>query len=158
MDNLIFTLLTALVATINANAGVIAKGATAAVGRIRPLEDTELPFIAVFYVGDETTGEFGPQNTVFQDWNVSVAVELYLSADAGTTPEDFVKEYLNLRADVFNALATAAPTQGLPFVSFSAPIGADEPVTDDAGNKKTVSYRTNWLFRVRTSVTDMTTF
>lgn len=157
MDNLIYTLLAALVVTINANAGVIAKGATAALGRIRPLQDNELPFIAVFYVGDESIGEFGPQNTNFIDWNVNVAIELYLAEDAATDAGDFQQDFLNLRADVHEALTTVAPTQGLSFVSITAPLGADEPVIDDAGNKKTVSYRTTWQFRIRTSLTDMTT-
>lgn len=157
MDNLFYTLLNALVATIAANAGIIAKGAGVELGRIRPYDESELPAVAVFYIGDEAVGEFGPQNTNFIDWNVSVAIELYVDADANTSPDGFQQELLNLRADVHEALMSVAPTQGLSFVSFTAPMGGDEPALDDVGRVKTAGYRTQWLFRVRTSIADMTT-
>lgn len=157
MDNLIYTLLVAITATIGANAGVIAAGATAGLGRIRPVDESELPFIGVFYVGDEPIGELGPQNLNFIDWNVNVAVEIAFDADATVSPGGFQQLLLNLRADVHEALMTIAPTQGLTFVSITAPLGADEPVTDDVGKRKTVSYRSNWLFRIRTTLEDMTT-
>ena len=157
MDNLIYTLLAALAATINLNANIIAAGATAAVGRIRPVSEIDLPFIGVFYVGDETIGEFGPQNTNFLDWNVNVGIDIALDADATVDGDEFQRLSLNMRADIHEALMTVAPTQGLSFVSFTAPLGADEPVTDDEGKRKTVSYRSNWMFRVRTLINDMTT-
>lgn len=157
MDNLIFTLLVAITATLNANAGIIAAGATAGLGRIRPVDESELPFIGVFYVGDEPTGEFGPTNLNFIDWSVNVAIEIAIDADSTVLPGGFQQLSLNLRADVHEALMTIAPTQGLVFVSFTAPLGADEPVTDDVGKRKTVSYRSNWMFRIRTTLEDMTT-
>lgn len=156
MDNLIYTLLVAITATINANAGIIAKSATAGLGRIRPVDESELPFIGVFYVGDEAIGEFGPQNLNFMDWNVNVAIEAMIDADATVSPGGFQQLALNLRADIHEALMTVAPTQGLSFVSFTAPVGADEPITDDVGKRKTVSYRSTWVFRVRTLLADMT--
>jgi hypothetical protein len=157
VDNLIYTLLAALATTIGANANIIAAGATAGVGRIRPVDETDLPFIGVFYLGDESIGEFGPQNTSFMDWNVNVGIDIALDADATVDGDEFQRLSLNMRADVHEALMTVAPTQGLTFVSFTAPLGANEPVTDDVGKRKTVSYRSNWLFRVRTDLTDMTT-
>ncbi len=157
MDNLIYTLLAALVVTINANAGVIAKGATAGLGRINPLADSELPFIGLFYVGDTPLGELGPQNFNFIDWNVAVGIEIAFDADATTEPDDFQKDALNLRADVHNALMVVAPTQGLDFVINTIPSGADEPVVDNVGKRKTISYRSNWVFHIRTTIEDMTT-
>ena len=157
MDNLIYTLLAALVVTINANAGVIAKSATASLGRIRPLTESELPHIGVFYTGDIPLGDLGASNLTFIDWDVNVAIEIALDADATTTAEDFQKEMLNLRADVHEALQTVAPTQGLSFVINTIVRGADEPLTDDVGKRKTLSYRSNWQFHIRTTKDDMTT-
>lgn len=157
MDSLFYVLLNALVATINANAGIIAAGATAQLGRIRPLDETELPFIAVFYTGDAVQGEFGPTNVNFQDWDVQVAAEISLDADATVDTDEFQRLLLNLRADVHNAIMTAAPTQGLSFVEKSFPLGGEEPVLDDSGKRKTVSHRSVWQFQVRTLIDDMTT-
>ena len=157
MDNLIYTLLASLAATIGANANILAAGATAVVGRIRPADEGDLPLIGVFYTGDESIGEFGPQNLNFIDWNVNVGIDIALDADATVDSDEFQRLSLNMRADVHEALMTVAPTQGLSFVSFTAPFGADEPVTDDVGKRKTVSYRSNWMFRIRTTINDMTT-
>jgi hypothetical protein len=157
MDNLFFTLLEALVATIKLNANIVTKGALVELGRIRPYDESELPAVGVFYVGDTTLGEFGPQNPNFMDWDLLVAIEIAVDADANTTPAGFQQDLLNLRADVHAALMEVAPTQGLSFVSITAPRGGDEPTIDDAGRVKTASYRTNWLFRVRTEIDDMTT-
>jgi len=157
MDNLFYTLLSALVVTIAANANITAKGALVELGRIRPYDATELPAVAIFYVGDGPTGEFGPKNTNFIDWDLQVAIEISVDADANTGPDAFQRDLLNLRADVHQALMLVAPTQGQPFVSFTAPLGGDEPALDDSGRVKTASYRTTWMFRIRTAISDMTT-
>ncbi len=157
MDNLIYTLLAALVVTLNAHAGLTAKGATAGLGRVRPLAESELPFVGVFYVGDEPLGDFGQTNLNFIDSNVSVAIEVALDADATTTAQDFQKDALNFRADVHNALMVVAPSQGLTFVANTIPNGADEPIVSQDGKRKTISYRSNWVFHIRTSIDDMTT-
>lgn len=157
MDNLFYTLLNALQVILAANANIVTKGALVEVGRIRPYSENELPAIGIFYIGDSPVGEFGPQNTVFMDWNLQVAIEISVDADANTTPAGFQQDLLNLRADVHEALMSVAPTVGEPYVSFTAPLGGDEPALDDAGRLKTASYRTTWLFRVRTALADMTT-
>ncbi len=155
MDSLFYDLLVRIVALIAANANVIAKGATVQVGRIAPVPPGDLPFIGVFLTGDASIGEFGQQNTNFIDWDVSVAVELAL--DANATVASLEQDYLNLRADVHEAIMTDAPTLSLAHVMMAYPLGADEPNLDQEGARKTVSYRTQWGFRVRTSLTDMTT-
>ncbi len=156
MDSLFFDLLTRLQVLIAANAGIIAKGATVEVGRIGPVvSPTDLPFVALYLTGDATVGEFGPQNLNFIDWDVAVAIELALDADALTTALE--QDYLNLRADVHEAIMSDAPTLSLTFVSMAYPLGADEANLSQEGKLKTASYRTQWIFRVRTSLTDMTT-
>ncbi len=154
MDSLFFDLLVRIVALIEANANVIAKGATTQVGRIAPVDTAELPFIGVYLTGDASIGEFGPQNTSFIDWDVAVAIEIAFDADAATASLE--QDYLNLRADVHEAIMSDAPTLSLAFVSMAYPLGADEPNLSQEGKRKTVSYRTQWGFRVRTSITDMT--
>jgi len=153
MDNLFLTLLNALVATLGAHVNI--NAANVVLGQTRPLVDSQLPFVGVFYVGDNPIGEFGPQNTSFIDWNVFVGIELALAANA--TQINLDTAYLNLRADVHNAIMSVAPTQGLPFVEFTVPGGGIEPVLASEAKLKTVTYRTDWMFRVRTSITDMTT-
>lgn len=155
MDSLFYDLLVRIVALLNANAGIIAKGATAQVGRIAPLPPEALPFLGVFLTGDASIGEFGPQNTNFIDWDISVAVEIAMDADATTISLE--QDYLNMRADVHEAIMTDAPDLSLPFVLMAYPLGADEANLSQDGKRKTVSYRTQWGFRVRTSITDMTT-
>ena len=115
----------------------------------------DLPFVGIFLLGDATVGEFGPQNLNFIDWDVAVAIELALDGDATTVALD--QDYLNLRADVHEAIMTDAPALSLSFVSMAYPLGADEANLSQEGKRKTASYRTQWMFRVRTSLTDMTT-
>lgn len=155
MDSLFYDLLVRLQVLIAANANIILKGASVEVGRLTPVvSPTGLPAIGIYLTGDATIGEFGPQNLNFMDWDVAVAIELALDADATTTSLE--QDYLNLRADVHEAIMTDAPTLSLAFCSMAFPLGADEPNLSQDGKRKTVSYRTQWLFRIRTSLTDMT--
>jgi len=50
-----------------------------------------------------------------------------------------------------------APTLSQTFVLMAFPLGATEAILSDDGKRKTASYRTEWMFRVRTSIADMTT-
>lgn len=155
MDSLFYDLLVRIVALLQANANIIANGVGVQVGRIAPLPPESLPFVGVFLIGDASIGEFGQQNTNFIDWDVSVAIEIAMDADATTASLE--QDYLNLRADVHEAIMTDAPTLSLASVMMAYPLGADEPNLSQEGKRKTVSYRTQWGFRVRTSITDMTT-
>ena len=157
MDSLFYDLLARLVTLIAANANIISKGATVQIGREAPVPDDELPFIGVYMTGDASIGEFGQQNTNFLDWDVNVAIEISLSGDATVSTQELEQEMLNLRADVHEAIMTDAPTLSLTFVLMAYPLGANEPNRSHDGKKKTASYRTEWGFRVRTTLTDMTT-
>ena len=153
MDNLLFTLLERLETLIGAHVNIDAT--KVAIGRASPLSVTELPFIGIFIDEDASVGEFGPQNTNFIDWDVTVGIELMVDADATVTSLD--QTYLNLRRDVHNAIMADAPTLSQTYVLMTFPIGAEEPLLSTEGKRKTASYKTLWGVRVRTSLTDMST-
>ena len=77
-------------------------------------------------------------------------MDLFLRTVAASTDQEF----LDMRARVHRALM-ADVTQGLTYVLTTIPSGADEPIIDDEGERKSAVYRTNWVFRVRTSIADI---
>lgn len=151
MDSLFYTVLQRLQTLIGAHASIDATKVL--VGRINPLSVSELPFVSIFLEEDASIGEFGPQNVSFLDWDVTVAIELMVDADAATATLE--QTYLNLRRDVHNAIMVDAPTLSQSFVLMTFPIGAEQPLLSNEGKRKTASYKTLWGIRIRTSITDM---
>ncbi len=151
-DNLIFTMLARLETLIGAHVNIDASKVS--LGRVDPASVVDLPHVGIFLDEDASIGEFGPQNVTFIDWDVSVGIELLVDADATVSSLD--QTYLNLRADVHNAIMEASPTLGLTFVLMAFPVGAEQPSLSNEGKRKTSSYKTLWGVRVRTSIDDMT--
>ena len=142
----------AMQANIAANAQVIADGATVVRARVGPWQDSELPAYVLTYGPDAPLGELGPDNVRFIDWEFVVFVDYYDKLT--TTTIDTVLQ--QARANIHAALM-ADVTQGLAFILTTIPQGADEPLIDDAIEKKTIAYRTNWIIRLRTSIDDIET-
>ncbi len=150
-DALIYTLLTTLETAIKANPG-IAPG-NVALGRLETLTEEQLPYVAIFLNDDVSLGDNGANNTNFIDWNVSVNIELTVTA---LSTESLDKAYLDLRALVHNSIMEDE-TLGLNFCLFAVPEGSDEPALTDDPERRLAVYRTSWIFRIRTSVKDITT-
>lgn len=120
--------------------------------RVADLNDTELPAFNVVLGPDVPRNELGPANVVFIDWEQALFVDLYartILADADAT-------FLQMRRFVHRALM-ADVTQTLSFVMTTIPAGGEEPNIDDAGERKSLVYRLNWIFWIRTSIDDLET-
>ena len=142
------TLIDALVTNISAEAGV--DPAKVFRNRVQMFDDSELPAYVVVLGADAPLNELGPDNLAFIDWELIVFVDCYLRTVA-TSPD---QEFLDMRARVHRALM-ADVFQGLSYILTTIPAGADEPVIDNEGERKNSVYRTNWVFRVRTSLADI---
>lgn len=150
MATRIKTLIDTLVTNIGNDAAVDATKVFT--NRVADLNDTELPAYNVVLGPDAPLSELGPTNVAFIDWNQALFIDLYartILADADAT-------FLQMRAAVHRALM-ADYTQGLNFVTTTIPAGADEPNIDNAGDRKSLVYRTNWVFQLRTSIDDLET-
>lgn len=142
------TLIDALVTNIQAEPGVDSSKVFR--NRVAMLNDTELPAYVVVLGPDQSLGELGSDNLAFIDWELLIFVDCYLRSVAVSIDQEF----LDMRARVHRALQ-ADHTQGLSFIITTVAGGADDPIIDDEGERKNAVYRTNWNFRVRTSVADI---
>ncbi len=142
----------AMQTNIAADAQVIADGATVVRSRIGPWQESDLPAYVLTYGPDSPLGDLGPDNVRFIDWEFVVFVDYYNKLTVSQI--DTVLQ--DARANIHRALM-ADVTQGLPFIMTTIPSGADEPLLDDAAEKKTIAYRTNWVIRLRTSIDDIET-
>ncbi len=142
------TLIDAVIVNIQAEAGVDSTKVYR--NRVQAINDTELPAYVIALGPDQPLNELGPDNLAFIDWEVFLFVDLFIRTVAASPDQEF----LDMRARVHRALM-ADHTQGLSFVMTTIPAGADEPIIDDEGERKSAVYRTNWVFRVRTSLADI---
>ena len=144
------TLIDALVTILEADAAI----STGSVYRSRTaaFADSELPAYSIEIGQDVPLNPLGPDNVRFIDWEQTIFVDCYAKSIA--TAVDSV--FLNMRRNVHRALM-ADVTQGLSFVMTTIPVGAEEPILDDAGEQKTMVYRTSWVFRLRTAIDDLET-
>lgn len=120
--------------------------------RVADLNDTELPGYNIRLGPDSPISELGPSNVAFIDWDQVIFIDCYERAHV----ENVDRIFLEMRRNVHRALM-ADVTQGLGFVTTSVPGGAEEPMIDDSGERKNMVYRTNWIFRLRTSIADLET-
>ncbi len=120
--------------------------------RVADLNDTELPGYNLRLGPDAPIDELGATNVAFIDWDQVIFIDCYERA----ITENVDAVFLNMRRNIHRALM-ADVTQGLGFVMLSIPGGAEEPLIDDSGERKNMVYRTNWLFRLRTSIDDLET-
>lgn len=113
-----------------------------------------MPAYNVVLGPDAPLNELGPSNVAYIDWQQAIFVDCY----ARTIAVDADAEFLDMRRNVHRALM-ADITQGLGpnFVMTTIPAGADEPNLDDAGDRKNLVYRLNWVFQLRTSIDDLET-
>lgn len=150
MATRIETLIDQVVTNLGADAGIDAAKVFA--NRQADLNDTELPAYNVVLGPDSPINELGPANVAFIDWEQALFIDLYdrsILADADAV-------FLDMRRNVHRALM-ADVTQTLAFVQTTIPAGAEEPAIDDAGERKSLVYRTNWIFWLRTSITSLET-
>jgi len=120
--------------------------------RVADLNDTELPAYNVILGPDSPLGEFGASNVAFIDWEQVLFIDCYVRSILA----DVDAAFLDMRRNVHRALM-ADYTQGLNFITTTIAGGADEPIIDDAGERKNMVYRTNWIFQLRTSIDDLET-
>ena len=145
MATRIETLIDTIVAKIGADVAV--DSTKVFPNRVADLNDTEMPAYNVVLGPDAPLSELGPTNVAYIDWQLVLFVDCYqrtILADADAV-------FLDMRRNVHRALM-ADHTQGLAWVTTTIPSGADEPNIDDAGDRKNIVYRLNWLFQIRTSV------
>jgi len=148
-DSVFYTLLASLSSTITT---AVAGSATVAIGRTELLEDTTFPFVGIYLLDDVTIGELGALNLSFLDWEVRIGIEIYIKGQESYNRE---REYLNLRNTIHAALM-ADHTQGLSFVTTTVPVGAEQGILDGTSKSTIGSWRTAWMFKVRTGIADMT--
>ena len=115
--------------------------------RVAALADTELPAYNIEIGADVPINPLGPDNVAFIDWSNQIFIDLYAKSTAANIDNIF----LDMRSYVHRALM-ADYTQGLSFIMTTIPAGADEPVLDNSGEQKTITYRTAWEFRLRTDI------
>lgn len=145
MPTRIETLIDTLVTTLEADAAITAGSVYRA--RVEALADTELPAYNIEIGADVPINPLGPDNVAFIDWSQQIFVDLYAKSTAANVDNIF----LDMRSYVHRALM-ADVTQGLAFILTTIPAGADEPVLDNSGEQKTITYRTAWEFRLRTNI------
>ncbi len=150
MATRIETLIAQVVTNLGADAAIDATKVFN--NRIADLNDTELPAYNVVLGPDQPRNELGPSNVAFIDWDQALFIDLY----ARTILQDADSTFLQMRANVHRALM-ADVTQTLSFIMTTIPAGAEEPNIDDAGERKSLVYRTNWVFWIRTSIDDLET-
>lgn len=150
-DPLIYQLLQRLESLLNAHADLSA--AFVSVGRVEVLQEDEMPAVNIYLSDDVSLGENGALNLNFLDWNVGIIVELNVRV---AHLADLDKAYLDLRAAVHNAIMVDG-TLGTNYVSFSVAQGGNEPQLTGEPDLRVASYKTEWVFRIRTAVDDLTT-
>lgn len=150
MATRIKTLIDQVVTSLGADVAVDATKVFS--NRVADLNDTEMPAYNIVLGSDSPLGEFGPSNVAFIDWEQVLFIDCYERSILA----DIDAAFLDMRRNVHRALM-ADHTQGLNFVITTIPAGADEPLIDDAGERKNMVYRTNWIFQLRTSIDDLET-
>lgn len=141
LETLIDTLVTTLEADVNITVGSVFRA------RTKPFEDAELPAYAIEIGADVPLNPLGPDNVAFIDWAQIINIDCYEKS----TADNIDNLFLDMRNNVHRSLM-ADHTQGLNFVMTTIPQGADEPVLDHSGEQKSMVYRTNWEFRLRTDI------
>ena len=144
VEQLIDALVTTLEASPNITAGSVYRS------RVAPFSDTELPAYSIEIGQDVPMSDLGPDNVAFIDWEQAIFIDCYAKSVA--TNIDAI--FLTMRNYVHVALM-ADYKQGVSFVITTIPAGAEEPVLDDSGEQKTMVYRVNFIFRLRTSITSL---
>ena len=150
MTTRIETLLDTLVTTLEADANIVSGSVHRA--RVEPLADNELPAYNIEIGADTPLNPLGPDNTQFIDWAQQIFIDCY----AKSTAVNIDSIFLDMRRNIHRALMVDH-TQGLNFVMTTIPAGADEPVLDASGEQKSMTYRTAWEFRLRTSIGSLET-
>jgi hypothetical protein len=126
--------------------GLTTTGANAFRGRVRPLQESELPALFLYMGPDEITqhllqGKLDSQLTVYVDIVVKTA-----SAQVDTT--------LNTIREELTEALQADYTQGLAYVIDTREIGADMPELSGEGDQRTGVMRTTWQIHYRRSRAD----
>lgn len=144
------TLIDTVVAKIGADVAVDSTKVFA--NRVADLNDTEMPAYNVVLGPDAPLSELGATNVAYIDWQLILFVDCYVRSILA----DVDAVFLDMRRNVHRALM-ADHTQGLAFVMTTIPGGADEPNLDDEGDRKSIVYRLNWGFQIRTSINSLET-
>ena len=115
-------------------------------GRVRPLQESELPALFLYMGPDEIMqhllqGQLDSQLTVYVDIVVKTA-----SAQVDTT--------LNTIREELTEALQADYTQGLAYVIDTREIGADMPKLSGEGDQRTGVMRTTWQIHYRRSRAD----
>ena len=137
-----------VITNLEADAGITAGSVHR--NRAADFNDTELPGYNVVLGPDTPINELGPANVAFIDWQNAIFIDCYIRSIAANADSTF----LDMRRNIHRALM-ADVTQTLSFVMTTIPSGAEEPLIDDAGDRKSLIYRTNWIFWLRTSIDDL---
>ncbi len=150
MATRIETLVDSLVTSLEADAAITPGSVYRS--RTNALSNNELPAYILWVGADVPLNDLGPDNLAFIDW----AQSIFIDCMAKSIATDVQAVFLQMRAAVHRSLM-ADVTQGLNFVTNTIPLGAEDPVLDSVAEQKTMVYRTNWEFRLRTSIDDLET-
>lgn len=114
--------------------------------------DTALPALNVVMGADKPLGERGPDNLSFQDWELTVFVDVIVKSSA--TPLETTLN--NIRLAVHKTLL-ANYTLGLPFVfnGYAGPV--EEPEQKGETELPISVMRTSFMFLHRSLITDPST-
>ena len=127
--------------------GLATTGTNVYRGRTYPLQNVELPALAV-YMGPEALVD--ELLSDFLDWDLSVYIEAYVQ-----TVAELVDTVLNrIRKEVHIAIM-ADYSQGLSFVLETTPGNITETIANGEGNQPVISQRFEYIIRYRTSRTDI---
>ncbi len=111
--------------------------------------DESLPALNVVLGPDKPVTDKGPDNLEFQDWELTVFVDIVVKTSA--VPIDTLLN--SLRLAVHKAIM-ANYTLGLPFVFNGYPGEAAEPEIKGDGELPVAVLRTAFVFNYRASITD----
>lgn len=148
MTTRIETLIDQVVTNLEADAAITAGSVHR--NRAADFNDTELPAYNIVLGPDAPINELGPANVAFIDWQQALFIDCYIRSILDNADAVF----LDMRRNIHRALMVDV-TQTLTFIQTTIPGGAEEPLIDDAGERKSLIYRTNWLFWIRTSIDDL---
>ena len=141
-------LIDALVTTLEGDAAI--TPGTVHRNRAAAFSDDELPGYNILIGQDVPLDDLGASNVAFIDWAQIIYIDCYEKSIAAQIDNLF----LDMRRNVHRSLMADA-TQGLGFVWTTIPQGAEQPVIDNSGEQKSMVYRLNWEFRLRTSISDL---
>lgn len=128
---------------------VAGVSATVFRGRVDPLEDSQLPAIAIFQGAEEPAGELGQLNNAYMDQLLQVRTEVAAKA----IQENVETDLNDLRRQV-HALLLAPNALNLAYVIDIIPDGVDEPVIDGSGEQYTGTMVIKWIIYYRHQYTD----